>query len=188
MTTPIILGIRRKIKADMNARRTIIFTKHLLQFLQIFAFLGVIFAMLIAADYFAPRNIQSKTITEKKEQRWTNGQIDYYLYAGDSHFTVNQLAYEHLPKGSAINLNYTLIFNTLTEISGADGVDTYISHPFNIYGWTFGIVIVSFLLSGFLLLKNTPSSGVNRDLLVSVGTFNLFTCLFMFAFLFLPAT
>ncbi|GHT22037.1 hypothetical protein FACS189430_03210 [Bacteroidia bacterium] len=184
MATTSISGIRRKVKSDMNVRRTMIFTKHLLQYLQIFAFLGVIFAVLIASDYLVPRKIQTKTITEKKEQRWTNGSSDYYLYTDDCYFTVNQLAYEHLPTGSAIHLNYTAIFHTLTEIEGSDGKATYVSQPFNIYSWTIGFVIVSFLLSVFLLLKNTPSTNTNRDLLVSIGTLNFFTCLFMLAVLF----
>jgi hypothetical protein len=182
MATPIILGIRRKVKTDMNARYTLVFTRHLLQYLQIFAFLGFIFAILIVADYVMPRKLQTKTITEKAKQRWTN-----YLYADDIYFAVDQVAYENLPKGSDLILKYTLIFKTLMEISGTDGVHTYISRPFNIYSWTMGLVIVSFILSGFLLWQNTPTTKCNHDLLVTIGLLNSFTCLFMFAFLFFPA-
>ncbi|MDR0714437.1 MAG: hypothetical protein LBF89_09310 [Bacteroidales bacterium] len=186
MKTLLIPGVRRKIKQDTDARHTAVFTCYLLAYLQIFAFLGVICPVLIAVDYFIERNISSETVINKQQKTWYNKATDYYLYLTDKTITVNRLAYEQIRMNDAVNLHHTVIFKTLTDITFRKGAEVYISRPFGIYRWPLCFAVLSFIFSAFLLLKNTPASKVNRDILISAGLLNFFTCVFMFAVLISP--
>jgi hypothetical protein len=183
MKTLMIPGVRRKIKLDTDARQTAIFTCYLLPYLQIFAFLGAIFPVLIAVDYFLEQHIARETVIGKKQKTWFNKDTDYYIQLNDQLISVNPLAYEHLDAGDTVSLHHTVIFNTLTKITFRKDSDTYVSRPFGIYHWPLCFAVLAFAFSVFLLLKNTPASKVNRDILISIGLLNFFACVFMFAVL-----
>ncbi|MDR1666235.1 MAG: hypothetical protein LBS03_00865 [Bacteroidales bacterium] len=183
MKTLMIPGVRRKIKLDADARQTAVFTCYLLPYLQIFAFLGVIFPLLIATDYFLERQIDRETVADKRQQTWPNGETDCYLLSNDRLIAVNPLAYKQLAVGDTFYLHHTVIFHTLAEISYSSGADVYLSRPFGIYRWPICFACLALVFSVFLLLKNTPTSKVNRDVLISAGLLNFFACVFMFAVL-----
>jgi hypothetical protein len=172
-----IAGIRHKIKSDVDMQRTAIFTEHVLKYLQIAAFLGVIFPVLITVDYFLPVKVKTEIILHKRHRAGF-----YYILMREQSITVNQELFYHIVEGSPIDFCHTVIFKTLVRIIYQDGSDVYISKPLNIYGWPSITAVFTFLFSIFLLLKNRPNPRIDQDVLVTVGVINAFLCIFTIAF------
>jgi hypothetical protein len=187
MKTLFISAVRHKIKSDLDRRRTAIFTRHLLRYLQIFAFLGVIFPVLIGVDYFLTPTIKTEMLTNKKHKIWSNRKIDYFFYFNERYIKVDGDIFEQIRVGSMLDLHHTPIFDTFVVMLCRDGEDVYASKPFNIYGWPRIITALTFFLSIFLLLKNRPESKTEHDLLITAGVINTFLCVFMLAFLLFPS-
>ncbi|MDR1672651.1 MAG: hypothetical protein LBS09_04200 [Bacteroidales bacterium] len=174
-----IAGVRHRVKADMDVRRTAIFTAYALRYLQIFAFVGAFFGVMIAVDYFLPQvNIKAQITGKERDNRGN------HIYFGQRYsVTVNVEAFNNLPTGGLVDIYRTSVFATPVKIEYRGA---YVGAPFNIYCFPpLFFVCMSGCLSFFLLLKNCPDSGVKRDTLISAGILNVIACLHTLAYLLL---
>ncbi|MDR1154550.1 MAG: hypothetical protein LBL04_07545 [Bacteroidales bacterium] len=176
-----INGIRHKLGAEADARRSASFSRYLMHYMQMFAFLGTIIPILIGVDYFLVPETTEEIVTSKFYQVMDNlNQIEYHLFTNSCRFISDIVFYENTEIGDSVTLHRTPIFKTTTNVSHAVAQIVYICKPTCIYGWMILIVGLTFVISLIMMIKTwgwiKKRNHVKYDSVVNLGIINAFLC------------
>ncbi len=183
----IITGIRHKIRSEIDERRSASFTRYLMHYLRMFAFLGVIVPGLIGVDYALKQKTKEDTVVNKfsKITGSING-VEYHLYTNKYHFISDVAFFDHINKGDRVTYYYTPIFKTITDASYTLGETVYSCKPVSIYGWPVIVAGLTLLCSTILLIGTRDARqnlkrhhSLKSDSMVNLGVVNAFLCLFV---------
>ena len=126
----LITGIRHKINAEFDSRRSALFMRYLFHYLQMFAWLGIIIPILIGVDYFCVPKTKDEIVTNKFYKSWDNMiHAEYHLFTDSYHFLSDNAFYENTNIKGKITFYHTPIFETVTFVSTTAGANVYICKP-----------------------------------------------------------
>ena len=178
----LITGIRNAISSELDVRRSVVFMRYLIHYLEMFAILGVILPITISADYFCDTQTKDEIVTNKYYQVMGNlNQIEYYFYTGSYRFLSDFIFYENTNVSDEITIHFTPIFKTVTSVTRQSGQLVYTCKPSSIYGWPILIIGLTFICSIIVLLKSRvfkKSENLEYDSRVNFGIINAILCLF----------
>jgi len=188
----LISGIRQKLSHEFNSRRSASVTRYLIHYLQMFAFLGVIFPVLIVIDCrFLDQHADNEIVKDKYYKLRDNlNHIEYFIFTDNYHFLSDLVFYEHLNKGDGIKIFRTCIFRTVTDVTYRTGQADYKYKPTNIYnswlivvvGLTFICSLITIIITSMWIRKRDFSK---NDPVITFGIINAIMCLItIFAALF----
>jgi len=151
----LISGIRQKLSYEFNLRRSAMITKCLVHYLQMFAFLGIIFPVLILIDYCFLDRISNDELVIDRYYKFTDNlnSIEYKIFTDSYHFRPDHVFYEHINKDDKIIISRTKIFKTVTNVSFKKNLKLYKCNPMSIYNWPIFIVGVTFICSLITIFK-----------------------------------
>ena len=179
----LISGIRQKLSQEFNACRSALVTKYLVHYLQMFAFLGIIFPVLICVDcFFLERNINDEKVKDKYYKLRDNlNHIEYFIVTDSYHFLSDDVFFEQINKEDDVKISRTQIFKTVTNVSFKKNRDVYNCIPSNIYGWPIFFVGLTFICSFITLIKTCKwfkkRDHAKNDSVINFGIFNAILCL-----------
>ncbi len=177
----VITGIRHKLKSDVDERRTAKFTKYVMHYLRMFAILGIVFPILIGADYLLDPQTKNETVINKFYMVMNDiDHAEYHIYTNTYNFIANTSFYDHADIGDHVTYYYTPIFKTITDVSHKDGQNIYVCKPISIYGWLLIAVAITLILSTITMIKTRRGRRkfFKYDSLINLGVINAFFCLF----------
>jgi len=186
----LIVGLRHKIVSEIDSRRSSLFTRYLMHFLQMFAFLGVIFPVLIGVDYYSAAQTKNEVV-KKKHYKLVNhiNHIEYYIKTDSYDFLFDIDFYEKTAINDQLTFYLTPIFKTITKISHKSEDQESINKPDNIYGWPLIVVGLTFICSVIMIIRlwgwTKKRDRVNYDSVVNLGVINGFLCIIVIIFIFL---
>ncbi|MCL2312162.1 MAG: hypothetical protein FWC41_06715 [Firmicutes bacterium] len=180
----LITGIRHAISTELDTRRSSIFMRYLYQYLEMFAFLGIILPIVIGVDYFCVSKLKDVTVTNKYYQVMDNlNQIEYYFYTDSYRFLSDVIFYENTKISDKITLHRTPIFHTVTCVTSSSDQLVYMCKPTNVYGWPFIIVALTFICSIIFIIKTwgwmRNSEFIKYDSMINMGIINAILCIFI---------
>ena len=179
----LISGIRHAISSELDVRRSAVFMKYLIHYLEMFAIIGVILPIVIVADFFYAPQTKDEIITNKYYQVMDNmNQIEYYLYTGSYRFLSDIIFYENTNISDHITFNYTPIFKTVTSVSRKNNQLVYTCKQQSIYGWPIIIVALTFICSLIVIIKSIlrkKPDDIEYDSKVNLGIINSIMCVFI---------
>ena len=178
----LITGIRRKVSAEVDERRTSLFTRYLIHYSQMFAFLGLIISVLIGLDYFLMPKINDEEITNRYLQVTENlNRPEYHFFTESCRFLANAAFYENTNINDKVIIYRTPIFNTITHVSHRTKYSVYICNTNNIYGWPIIVVSMTFICSLIVTIKTwgwmKKRVYVKYDSVVNLGVINSILCI-----------
>jgi len=179
----LITGIRHAINSELDVRRSAVFMKYLIHYLEMFAIIGVILPVIIGIDYFYAPQTKEAIITNKYYQVMDNmNQIEYYLYTGSYRFISDIIFYENTNVSDHITFHYTPIFKTVTNVSRKNNQLIYTCKQPSIYSWPILIVGLTFILSVIVIIKISvlmkKSETIEYDSKINLGIINAILCAF----------
>ena len=187
----LISGIRQKLSQEFNSCRSAKVTKYLVHYLQMFAFLGIIFPVLIFTDCFflEIKSNDERVIDKYYKLRDNLNHIEYFIVTDSYHFLSDDVFFEQINKDDDVKISRTHIFKSVTYVSFTKGCDVYNCIPSNIYGWPIFFVGLTFICSFISLIKINKwlkkSDFIKNDSVINFGIFNAIICLItIFAALF----
>ena len=177
----LIIGIRHKINSELDARRSATFTRYLLHYLRMFAFIGVIIPLLVAIDYYCNRLTIEETVKNKYIIAPMYNKAEYHIFTDRHHILTENSFYENSIIGDNLTFNYTPIFKTVTNVSYSID-DSIFDYKLNsVYGWVSIIVLITFVTSLIVLIKSWGRIKKQKlkksDSLINIGIINAILCL-----------
>ena len=178
----LISSIRHKISSELDARRSVSFSRYLMHYLRMFALLGTIIPVFLGIDYFCSPKTKDKIVVNKYYQVVDNlNDIEYHFFTDSYNFLSSVGFYENTNIGDKIILQYTPIFNTVTHVSRNISGNVYTCNPKSIYSWLFIIVVLTFICSIIIVFKTwgwiKKREYIKYDSLITLGVINSFLCL-----------
>ena len=174
----LITGIRQKINSEKDSRISGEFKRYLLYYLQMFAFLGVIFPILICIDYFVEPLEKEELVINKSIYQLTSDYYTYYVYTDSYRFRSNLIFFENVSKGDIVTFQYSPIFSVLTNVMAYESDLVYICELGNVYGWLLVFAGATFILSAMALIKtNNKRKNDKNDSLINIGIINALLCI-----------
>ena len=178
----LIAGIRRKLEVESDERKSALFTRYLVHFSRMFAFIGLIISILIGVDYFCMPVSHDEIITNRYYQVTDNiSRTEYHFFTATHRFLSDAIFYEYTNVGSEVIVYYTPIFNTIIEVSHRVDQSVYICKPNNIYGWLLIVVGLTFFCSLIVIIKTwgwiKKRIYVKYDSIVNIGIINSILCI-----------
>ena len=178
----LIAGVRHKINTELDKRRSAIFTRYLIHYLQMFAFLGVIFPVLIGVDYFCVPHTKDEVVTNKFYHVMDNlSHIEYHFITNSYRFLSDIIFYENTDIDDRVTFYYTPIFNTVTDVLHHADRAVYICKPSSIYGWPLIVACLTFICSLIMIFKTwgwiRKREYLRYDSVVNLGVINMFLCI-----------
>jgi len=149
-----------------------------------FAFLGIIFPVLIVIDgRFLERQTNEDIVRDKYYKMIDNlNHIEYFIFTDSYHFISDYVFFEHINKNDAIKISRTQIFKTVTNVSFVKNREVYMCIPSSIYGWPIFLVGLTFICSfiSFIQIYRwfKKRDFIKNDSLINLGIFNAIICLF----------
>jgi len=178
----LITGIRHAINSELDARRSAVFIRYLIHYLEMFAIIGVILPVVIGVDYFYAPQTKEEQITYKYYQIMDNmNHIEYYFHAGPYRFLSDIIFYENTNVNDRVTFHYTPIFKKVTSVSSRNNRFVYTCRQQSIYDWPILIVGLTFICSIFVIIKTVlmkKTKDVVYDSNVNFGIINTILCLF----------
>ena len=178
----LITGIRQKIKSEANTRRSATIARYLIHFFQMFAFLGIIFPVLIGIDYFSETQTTDEIVRDKYYKLMDNlNHIEYCFFTDSYQFLSDKVFYDHTNKDDMVTLTRTRIFQTVTNVSHSTGKNVYNYKPYNLYGWPITFTFLTFILSIALLIMIwfwlNKRNHIKYETILNFGVLNSIICL-----------
>jgi len=179
----LITGIRNTINSELNVRRSAVFMRYLIHYLEMFAMIGVILPILIGVDYFCMTQPKEEIVTNKYFHVMENmNKIEYYFYTSSHRFLSDIIFYENTNVADPITFHRTPIFKTATSVTHRSGQLIYTCKPPNIYGWPILIMVLNFICSIIVIFKTRmllkKTENIEYDAKVNLGIINAILCLF----------
>ena len=177
----LITGIRHKINSELDSRQSALFMRHLIHYLRMFAYLGVIIPCLIVVDYFCAPQIKDEKVTNKYHMVMDNlNHIEYHFFTDSYRFLSDKSFYENTNIKDNVTFYYTPIFNSVTYVSHVVGQGVYVCKPSNVYGWPLFVAGITFICSIIILVKTIGRTkkreSFKGDSMVIMGLINAFLC------------
>ena len=178
-----INAIRHKKKSEVDDQRSASLSIILMHFIQAFAFLGVIFPILLGVDYFCAPLIKTETVINKYYKVINNlEKIEYHFFTNSDNFLSDIYFFDHTNIGDPVTYYISPIFKTVTHVTAVE----YECKPKNIYGWLLIIIGISFIFSIYIVgitwgwrrkleLPGASNSFTNSN--VNLGIINAILCL-----------
>ncbi len=176
-----ISAIRRKVKSDVDVKRSVVLFKYLAYYLRSFAIMGSIFSLLIGIDYCLPQKIESEVLLNKTHT--VSYRPIYQLYTESHYLEVNADFYHYTVIGSPLIFYYTPVFSTLKRITYHAGAEEYVNKPGSIYGWPIVLPLLTCICSVVFLRQYKKMIQIKPEWMVNLGLVNLFLFVFTIAFL-----
>ena len=181
----LITGIRRKVGSELDERRSSLFTRYLIHYSRMFAFIGLFFTILIVVDYYCVRHSKDKSIINRYYKITDNlNHPEYHFFIDSYRFTSDVVFYENTNIGDNVNVQFTPIFKTITNVTHGD----YECNPNNLYGWPLIIIGLTFFCSSYVILKTwgwmKKRIYVKYDSVVNWGIINFILCIITLIFIF----
>ena len=177
----LITSIRHKVNSELDAYQSASFMRYLMHFLRMFAYLGIIFPILIGVDYYLEPLKTDETVINKYHEQSHYGNVIYRLYTDSHQFFPDNYLYTHTEKGDKITIHFTPIFSTVTFVSKEINSNVYMCNARSIYGVLIILVCLTFLFSIFLIIKTwgwiKKRKRIKFNIAVNVGIVNAFLCL-----------
>ena len=175
----LITGIRHRLKIEVDTQRTDIFKVYLMHFFQMFSFLGVIFPVLIAIDYFSNYVEKDESIVNKYYVVVSSTQVDYFIYTESYRFQSAPEFYEKTNIGDNVTFLLTPIFKVYTDVF-CKVEDAFLYTPLShIYQWSLVIAVTTLVLS-LMVLKKIFSKNIDySDILLNIGIINSLLCIIL---------
>jgi len=185
----LITGIRHKIASEVDARRSSLFMRYLIHYLQMFAFLGVFISILLVVDYYSiPQTINEPVRNKYYEVTDRVSDIKYHILTDSYNFIYNIDFYENTTIKDQLTFTLTPIFKTVTQVNHSVK-KKYVCKPHNIYGWPLIVVGLTFFCSVYLIIRlwgwMRKRDRINYDSVVNLGLINAFLCLMVILYAFL---
>ena len=177
----LITGIRQALNAELDIRRSAVFLKYLIHYLEMFALLGIILPVTIATDFYCEKQKRDEMVTNKYFQVADNlNHIEYYINTDSYHFLSDNIFFEKTNINDRIVLHCTPIFHTVTYVTNQIERDVYTCKPNNIYGWPIILVGLTFVFSFCLVIWSLFRKNENYqyNAMVNLGIINAILCLF----------
>ena len=180
----LITGIRHAISTEYDMRRSSIFMRYLLQYLEMFAFIGILLPIFIGTDYFCDTKLKDEIVTNKYYQVMDNlNHIEYYFYTDSYRFLSDVIFYENTKIADRITLHRTPIFSIVTCVTHSSDRLVYTCKPTSVYGWPIIIVGLTFICSLIFIIKTwgmiRKSETVKYDAMINLGIINAILCSFV---------
>jgi hypothetical protein len=177
----LITGIRQKMKSESNARRSAVVARYLIHFFQMFAFLGIIFPVLICVDYFSETQSDEEIIKDKYYKLMDNlNHIEYCFFTENYHFLSDKIFYDHTNKDDVVTLSRTPIFRTVTNVAHYANSTVCNFKPYNLYGWPVVFTFITFFLSIMLIVMTrfwiNKRINIKYDTILNFGILNSIFC------------
>ncbi len=179
----IITGIRHKVGAESDARRTASFTKYLIHYLRMFAIMGIIIPVLIGVDYVLEPQTNYEIVNNKFYEILSNNNIEYLVFTDFRRLNTSSTFYDHVNEGDQLTLYHTPIFHTTTLVTFQSNSNEYKCKLFSIYGWPLLAVVSTFVCSIILMMmtgqkRKKNNDYVKYDSVINLGVINAFLCIF----------
>jgi len=148
-----------------------------------FAYLGIIFPVLIFIDYSVfEQSVRNENVVEKYYKLRDNlNSIEYHIYTNSYHLLSDQIFFEQINKNDNIKIFRTKIFKTVTNVTIRKDFAVYKCNPTNIYNWPIFIIGLTFICSTITLFLvyffNKKRDAVKNDTIINFGIFNAIICL-----------
>lgn len=178
----LITGIRRKLDVESDERKSALFTRYLIHYSRMFAYIGFIISILIGVDYFCIPKTQSEIIANRYYQVTDNlNRTEYHFFTASHHFLSDAVFYEYTNIGDEVTIYYTPIFKTITDVSHRINRSVYACKPHNIYGWLLIVVGLTFVCSLIVIVRTwnwvKKRVYVKYDSVVNLGIINCILCI-----------
>ena len=178
----LITGIRQAINSELDTRRSGVFMRYLIHYLQMFAFIGVILPVVIVVDYFNETQTKDEIVTNKYYQVMDNlNQIEYHFFTASYRFLSDNIFYENTNISDRIVFHHTPILKTVTSVTHRSGRTIYTCKPNNVYGWPIIIVGITFICSLIVIIRTwgllRKNKNIKYDSKVNLGIINAVLCL-----------
>lgn len=179
----LISGIRQKLSHEFNRRRSASVMQYLFHYLQMFAFLGIIFPVLLIIDCrFLEEQTNDEIVTDKYYKLRDNlNSIEYFIFTDSYRFLCDDVFFEHINKDDNIKIIRTQIFKTVTSVTYRKDFKVYKCNPTNIYKWPIFIVALTFICSIVTLIIlckwRKKREYIQSDSAINFGIFNALLCL-----------
>jgi len=140
-----------------------------------FAYLGVVFPVLIGVDYFIDPLEENEAVANMYYKQ-VYGKVVYHVYTDSYHFISDYNFYSNTAIGDIITFHYTPIFNSVTNVMREAGDVLYKCNINNIYSGLLVFVGLNFVISIFVAIKTwgliRKQKRIKFDLAVNLGIFN----------------
>jgi len=178
----LISGIRHKINAETDARRSAILMKYVVHYMQMFAFLGVIIPILVSVDYFLTPQAKGEKVVNKFALAMEHAhKIEYYFLSDSRRFCTDAMFYENANVGDEIIFLCTPVFHIATIVTSRINGVVYECKLPSVYGWAFIFIGVTFLSSAFMIVKTwnwkRQKKYLKYDFMVNFGIINTVLCI-----------
>ena len=180
----LITGIRHIISSELDIRRSAVFMRCLVHYLEMFAWLGIILPIFIGIDFFSKTLTKEETVTNKYYQIVdSQNQREYYFHTTSYQFLSDIIFYENTNISDRIILHRTPIFNIVTSVSHRVNNLVYKCKPNNIYSWPLIIVAMTFIFSVIMSIRTfsmiRKQEYIKYDAMINLGIINSIFCIFI---------
>ena len=179
----LIAGIRHQINAELDSRRSTTFVRYLIYYLQMFAFMGIIFPVVIGVDYFCTPEIKDEIVTNKFSILINLNQTEYHINTNSFNFLSNAIFYENTKIQDHVSLVCTPIFHTVTNVSNYHDRIDYKCKPKNLYDWPIIIAALTFVCSIIYFVKTwgwiRKRKQIKYETIINLGIINSLLCIFI---------
>ena len=174
----LITGIHHKMRSEADTHRSRVFKRHLIHYLKIFAFVGIIFPVLIVIDYFLEPIAKEDTVTMKYIVPIRTSRIDYYIYTDSHGFRSDRLFFENTYVGNKVTFLRSSIFDVSTNVTNVNKGVVYVCELKNVYVWLLVVGVATFILSTMMLIKLWDKrKHAKNDSLINIGIINALLCI-----------
>jgi len=181
----LITGICRKVKVELDERKSALLARYLIHYSQMFAYLGLIISALVAIDYICYEFYNPQTKNEIIANRYYKvtdniNRTEYYFFTDSYHFLSKANFYEKTNIGDDVTIHFTPIFKTIIKVSNTakQGIDC---KPFNIYGWPLCVVGLTFICSLIVIVRTwgwkKKRAHFKYDKIINFGAINILLCI-----------
>jgi len=145
-----------------------------------FAYIGIIFPILIGVDYYIdPLKIDEIVINKHHEHVY--GKIVYRVFTDSHHFSSDYYFYKHTEIGDIITFHSTPIFNTITSVTKRTDGAVYNCSIDSIYGMLLILVCLTLVISIIVIIKTwgwiKKQKRIIFNLTVNLGLVNAVLCM-----------
>ena len=178
----LITGIRRKVGAEIDERRSNLFTRYLIHYSQMFAFLGIIISILVGVDYFLMPQTKEEIIINRYYQVTDNlTHTEYHFFTNSCGFLSDPVFYENTNIDDKVTIYRTPVFKTMIHVSHRTKQNVYICNPNNVYSWPIIVIGLTFICSLIVTVRTLgwmkKRIHVKYDSVVNIGVINSILCI-----------
>ena len=181
----LIAGIRRKVKLDLDERKSNLLTRYLIHYSQMFAFIGLIMSALIGIDYLCYEFYFPQTKNDIINNRYYKvtdniNRTEYHFFTDSYRFLSKVDFYENTNIGDEVTIYFTPIFKTIVKVSNTAKQSIYCK-PFNIYKWPLFVVGLTFICSAIIIIRTwgwiKKRTYIKYDRVINLGAINIILCI-----------